>query len=79
MHHGFCHTNRLGRAQLELLLKVRLLERAIALGKGVALQLIVVAQQVLCILLGDSGMQTVGLRHGVHENRLRMSLLGLEQ
>ena len=79
MHHGLCHADRLGRAQLELLLKVRLLKRAVALGKGVALQLVVVAQQVLGILLRDGSVQTVGLRHGVHKDRLRMPLLGLEQ
>lgn len=75
MHHGLCHADRLGRAQLELLLKVRLLKRAVTLGKGVALQLVIVAQQVLGILLGDGGMQTIGLRHGVHKDRLRMSCL----
>ena len=34
---------------------------------------------MLGILLRDGGMQTVGLRHGVHKDRLRMPLLGLEQ
>ena len=79
MHHGLCHADRLGRAQLELLLKVCLFKRAVALGKGFALQLVIVAQQMLGILLRDGGMQTVGLRHGVHKDRLRMPLLGLEQ
>ena len=79
MHHGLGYADRLGCAQLELLLKMRLLERAVALGEGVALELVVVTQQVLGILLGDGGVQTVGLRHGVHKDRLRMSLLGLEQ
>ena len=79
VHHGLCHADRLGCAQLKLLLKVRLLERAVALGKGVALELVKVAQQMLGILLGDSGMQTVGLRHGIHKDRLSMPLLGLEQ
>lgn len=47
MPHGLRDANRLGGALLELLLEVALLERAVPLGEGVALDGVVVLYEIL--------------------------------
>lgn len=77
--HGLGDAHGLGRAEFELLLEVRLLEGAVALGEGVDIQIGVAAQEILGVLSRDDGMQAVLLRQGVHEVGFRVAGLRTEQ